>query len=109
MRRFARPLPKTVHNFKIKAAHLHESEKTINTEQIAHHPDAAAGSSEELKEHLRTSSMKKLANAVHNFQAFASTIRERKPTVKCFIFSLHGYSSLRMFEAKPRACMNKVC
>ena len=39
---------------------------------------------------------------------FMSAIRKPKPTVKCYIRSLHGYSSLRMFEAKPRACMSKV-
>ena len=111
MRRFTRPLPKIVQHVKRKAAHLHDSEKPIKNEQIAPHPDAAAGSSEELKEQVRprqTNTIQKLASAVHNFQAFASTIRERKPTVKCFVFSLHGYSSLRMFEAKPRACINKV-
>ena len=56
----------------------------------------------------RQSSIANVVSAMQTSQAFASAIRDPKPTVKCHILSLHGYSSLRMFEAKPRACMDKV-
>ena len=56
----------------------------------------------------RRSSIQDAVSAVQTFQAFVSAIHETKPTVKCYILSLHGCSSLRMFEAKPRAWMDKV-
>ena len=41
-------------------------------------------------------------------QLFTSAVRRPKPDVRCLVFSWYGYSSLKMFEAKPRACLNKV-
>ena len=56
----------------------------------------------------RSTSVQKLVHTVQNSQGFASAIRKHAPHVKCHILSLHGYSSLAMFEAKPRVFMNKV-
>ena len=41
-------------------------------------------------------------------QLFTSAVRRPTPDVHCLVFSWYGYSSLKMFEAKPRACLNKV-
>ena len=56
----------------------------------------------------KRSSIQNVVHTVQNSQGFASAIRKHAPHVKCHILSLHGYSSLTMFEAKPRVFMNKV-
>ena len=50
-----------------------------------------------------------ILSAAHSLNVFKSKIvRQPEPVVKCLVSSWYGYASLKLFEAKPRACMNKV-
>ena len=49
-----------------------------------------------------------VVGAVHTAKLFESAVRDPKPTVKCLVFSWYGYATLKMFEAQPRVCMDKV-
>ena len=76
-------------------------------------PVSASGSPEDLGRNKSASTLQKtksgaLFTAINNAQSFVSTVREYKPTVKCMVVSLYGYSSLAMLEARPRVCVNKV-
>ena len=59
-----------------------------------------------MRKHTSSSSSNPLHNL--NMHKVIAKCQHVRPTVNCAIRSLHGYSSLRMFQAKPRACMNKV-
>ena len=50
-----------------------------------------------------------ILSAAHSLNVFKSKIvRQPEPVIKCLVSSWYGYASLKLFEAKPRACMNKV-
>ena len=55
----------------------------------------------------RRFSLSKTASVLH-FQRFFARSREKKETTTLNIFSLHGYSSLRMIQDGPKACREKV-
>ena len=56
-----------------------------------------------------TPALKSVVTAVSTAQVlFQSASRQPQPTVKCLVFSWYGYSSLKIFEAQPRVCLNKV-
>ena len=46
--------------------------------------------------------------SVLRFQRFFVRAREKKERTTLKIFSLHGYSSLRMMQDGPKACRGKV-
>ena len=68
-------------------------------------PVAESSASPERK---RRPSWKGMFNSVRACQTIVSAVRQKKPTIKCMVFSYHGYSSLMMFEARPLVCVNKV-
>ena len=55
----------------------------------------------------RRFSLDQTAKILH-VQRFFARAREKKETTTLNIFSLHGYSSLRMMQDGPKACREKV-
>ena len=75
-------------------------------------PQPAARPLEDAKRDVGITKTKKLSvilSAARRLNVFKSkSVSQSKPVVKCMVSSLYGYASLKLFEAKPRACMNKV-
>ena len=72
----------------------------------------ASKSLENVRPRPKRNSMEKIkqlvVGAVHTAKLFESAVRDPKPTVKCLVFSWYGYATLKMFEAQPGVCMDKV-
>lgn len=108
-RGFARLNPALYH-LSTRAQIAQHAEVVANPESV-HQPDTSALPAAELSvspESGRRHSWRGIFNSVRASQILVSKIPQKKSTIKYMVFSYHGYSSLRMFEARPRACMNKV-
>ena len=52
--------------------------------------------------------VRRISSLVKTTNVFTSAVRQPKPNVECLVHSWHGYCSLKMFEAQPGVCRNKV-
>ena len=86
----------------------HAKIKLADNCSVKQPPEIPESGSQKIKKHRNSGTIFKGAiHAARSFK-FSSAVRQNKPTVKCMVYSLYGYTSLTMFEARPRACVNKV-
>ena len=103
-KRLSRKLPKASSTFSANGP----ADNVKLQEVDAPHADVSTATILENLQKVGGPRVRKHSNPLQNVTKFMSRISKPKEDVKCSIRSLHGYSSLRMFQAKPRACMNKV-